>query len=263
MIQDAKDRFSGQEYSVAETVHMTGFSASAQFAGRFTLLYPSLVNAITIGGNGAYPLPEASYEGTELPYPLGIDNYESITGRAFDRNRWSAVTQYIYVGREDQPQPSEERDYYSISHVYEQEAVAVFGQNRVTERFPTTKSVYEAAAANATFRIYNGLGHETSDQTQNAIKNTHQQSLDSAAEWPTPTNLLLELPDPTPTPTETPTATPSDTPISTPGDTPSADTGEATTTGASGPGFGPLTAVTSLGGLGYLLARRFQQETEE
>lgn len=263
MIRDAKDRLADAGYSVASTVHMQGFSASAQFASRFAFLYPQLINTLTLGGNGAYPLPKATHEGAELPYPLGTANYESITGRAFDRERWAQITQYIYVGREDQPSSGNESDYYSISHAYEERAVSVFGKNRVTERFPTTQTAYEAVNADATFRIYDGLGHETSDQTQNAIKNTHQQSLDSAAEWPTPTNLLLELPDPTPTPTETPTATPSDTPISTPGDTPSADTGEATTTGASGPGFGPLTAVTSLGGLGYLLARRFQHKTEE
>lgn len=263
IIQGAKNRLAEAGYSVASTVHMQGFSASAQFASRFAFLYPQLINTITIGGNGVYPLPKATHEGVELPYPLGTANYESITGRAFDRERWSQMTQYIYVGREDQPSSSDEGDYYSISHAYEERAVDVFGQNRVTERFPTTRTAYEAVDANATFGIYDGLGHETSDQAREAVKNTHQQSLDAAADWPTPTDLLLATPTPTDTQTPVATATPTETSILTPTDTTLSDTGNPTTTGASSPGFGPVVTVASLGTLGYMLARQFQQDTEE
>jgi pimeloyl-ACP methyl ester carboxylesterase len=268
MIRDAKERLAAGGHSIASTVHIQGFSASAQFASRFAFLYPQLVNTIALGGNGAYPLPKATHEGTDLPYPLGTANYEAITGRAFDRGRWAQITQYIYLGREDQPSPNDESDYYSISGVYEEEAVQVFGQNRVTERFPTTRSAYEAVGANATFRIYDGLGHETSDETREAVMTTHQQSLDTAGDWPAPTNLLLEVPDTT----ATPSATPTPTAPSTPGETPRSKTvtestpanpGEQTTTGASGPGFGPLTTVTSLGTVGYLLGRRAREDTEK
>ncbi len=263
MIRDAKDRLAAGGRSIANTVHIQGFSASAQFASRFAFLYPQLVNTVALGGNGAYPLPKATHEGTDLPYPLGTANYEAITGRAFDRGRWAQITQYVYVGREDQPSPNDESDYYSISGVYEEEAVQVFGQNRVTERFPTTRSAYEGIGADATFRIYDGLGHETSNETREAVKTTHQRSLEAADDWPTPTNLVLEVPDTTATPTATTTPTDDSTPRSeTTAESTAANTGESTTTGDSGPGFGPLATVTSLWTVGYLLGRRAREGTE-
>jgi pimeloyl-ACP methyl ester carboxylesterase len=275
MIRDAKARLSEDGHSVASTVHMQGFSASAQFASRFAFLYPQLVNTLALGGNGAYPLPKATHEGTDLPYPLGTANYESITGRPFDRQRWADITQYIYVGREDQPSPDDETDYYSISGVYEEEAEQVYGQNRVTERLPTTRSAYEAAGANATFRVYDGLGHETSDETREAVRTTHRQSLDAADNRPAPTDLLLEVPGPA-TPTATPTqatatptasatarATPTPTQTPTTTDAGTTGAGEQSTAGGSGPGFGVASALSGLGGVAYLLSRRLRSDSDE
>lgn len=263
MIQDGKRRLAGAGYSVAPTIHMTGFSASAQFCSRFAFLHPSLVNTITIGGSGAFPLPKSSHNGVELPYPLGTADYEALTGREFDRDRWSEITQYIYVGREDQPTIDEE-GHYSISDVYEDRAFDVFGLNRVTERIPTTRAAYEAAGADATFRIYDGAGHEITDEMAEDTLNIHRDTLNTADDWSIPETLLVDIPDRTPTPTATPTPTQTSalTPTPTAIETGAVGTREPATTGDSGPGFGLPAMVTSLVAVGYLLARRVQQGNE-
>ncbi|WP_135662750.1 outer membrane protein assembly factor BamB family protein [Halorhabdus rudnickae] len=58
----------------------------------------------------------------------------------------------------------------------------------------------------------------------------------------------------TPTPTETPTQKPSQSPTQTATETPGQPATE--TTSVSGPGFGVVAALTSLGGAGYLLSSR-------
>lgn len=264
MVQDARDRLSGHGYPVANTIHMTGFSGAASFSARFAFLYPSLVNAITIGGSAAPPLPQSSVDGTQLPYPLGTADYETITGRAFDSDRWSDIAQYIYVGREDQPLPSnDQRGYYPVSYRYEDRAVAVFGENRVTERLPATESVYNDAGANATFRTYDGVGHRVTDEIVSDLQEFHSNNLDTANARAAPSDLIQA--DAGTTPTEPATAT--DT-TPTVGDTPTltTDSGSGateTSTSGSGPGFGATGAITGLGTGVYLLARRLQRNIEE
>jgi hypothetical protein len=268
MIADARERLSGDGYPVANTVHMTGFSSSAQFSARFAFLYPSLVNAITVGGNGAYPLPRASMDGVELPYPLGTADYPQITGREFDADRWRDIAQFVYVGREDQPLPeSDNRGYYPVSYRFEDAVVEVFGRNRVTERLPVTRSVYDAAGANATVRVYDGVGHRVSEEMFGDAQEFHRDNVDAAADRPAPGELLqTPAPEPTPTPTATPTTTPSptDTPTEVAAASSSTPTDATTTTaGGGGAGFGIPAAVTALGTGLVLLARRLRRAEGE
>lgn len=172
MLDDARERLAADGYSLSDRIHMNGFSASGQFSSRFAFLYPDRVGSISIGGNGAYPLPRESMDGTSLPYPLGTADYRTITGREFDRGRWTEIDQFIFVGQEDQPLPgTDSTGYYSISDRHAEKAVSVFGQNRVTERLPVTESVYQSVGATATFRVYEGVGHTmTQDMTADYLE---------------------------------------------------------------------------------------------
>lgn len=248
MIDDARVRLSEDGSSVASGIHMTGFSASAQFSARFSLLNPSLVDAISVGGNGAYPLPLESRNGVELRYPLGVADYDDVTGRAFDPEAWRNTSQYVFVGREDQPLPdTDERGYYPISYRYDEAAVDTFGENRVTERLPVTEAVYTAAGADATFRVYDGVGHTLTEEMAADTVQFHREVASVATD--------------TPTSTPTQTATPTDTPTPT-GHTPT-PTDAAGSSGTSTPGFGVPAAVAGLGTGVYLLARGLRRDTDE
>lgn len=264
MIQDAKGRLADDGYPVASTIHMTGFSASAHFSTRFALLYPSLINAVTVGGDGAHPLPRASIDGVELPYPLGIADYESVVGQSFDSGRWSEIAQYIYVGREDQPLPdTDRRSYWPISPRYEERAVEVFGENRVTERLPVTRSVYEDAGADATFRIYDGVGHRLTGEIIDDVRGFHRDRRGTADDWPEPTDLPFSVAEAAATPTSTSTSTPTPTEMATETATPTPTTssGDATTA-SSTPGFGLPAALVGLGSAAYLFGRRSRDGDE-
>lgn len=177
MVEDARQRLADEAYPLSEGIHMEGFSASGSFSTRFALLYPEQVGAMSLGGGGARPLPLDSRDDVALPYPLGTADYGEWTDRSFDRESWAEIDQYIWVGQEDQPLPeTDRRSYYPISVEYQERAEAVYGINRVTERFPVTRSVYDEAGTNATFTIYEGVGHRITREIANDIVQFHRQA---------------------------------------------------------------------------------------
>lgn len=174
MVEDARERLGSEPYPISEVLHMNGFSSSGSFSSRFAFLYPDRVASMSLGGGGARPLPLESRDGVTLPYPLGIADYGDWVDHEFDREAWTAIDQYIYVGQEDQPLPeTDQRGYYPISPRYQEQAEAVYGKNRVTERFPVTRTVYDEAGANATFKIYEGIGHTVNGDIAEDIARFH------------------------------------------------------------------------------------------
>ncbi|MFW6357024.1 MAG: hypothetical protein ACOC2Y_09915 [Spirochaetota bacterium] len=103
MINDVRE-YLGEAHGIRlpGQVLLSGFSASGTFVNRFTVLHPDRVRAVACGGVNAIPiLPVSSYEGTRLPYHIGIADLESITGREFDLAAWQRVSQYVYMGELD------------------------------------------------------------------------------------------------------------------------------------------------------------------
>ena len=175
MIEDAKNRLAAEPYPVADKIHMSGFSASTTFSNRFAFLYPDMVRTLTTGGSCVLPVPTNSINGTSLPYPLGTADYTQLTNKEFDEESWANIDRYIYVGREDQPLPgTDSRSYYYGSGRYTDTAESVFGINRVTERFPFVKSQYTEASDQATFEIYDGVGHRISQAMEDTLTTFHQ-----------------------------------------------------------------------------------------
>jgi len=175
MIADAKARLESEPYPVADKIHMSGFSASTTFSNRFAFLYPDKVRTLTTGGSSVLPIPKAGVNGTSLPYPLGTADYTELTGKEFDIDSWGNIDRYIYVGREDQPLPStDSTSYFYGSGRYQNTVESVFGVNRVTERFQFVKSQYADISDHATFEIFDGVGHEISQQMEDSLTSFHQ-----------------------------------------------------------------------------------------
>ncbi len=79
--------------TVREKIFLNGYSSSGVFAQRFSLLHPDIVDTVCIGGaSGSIPIPTE-----KLAYPLGIANYESLTGREFDLESYSKIKFRYYV----------------------------------------------------------------------------------------------------------------------------------------------------------------------
>ena len=79
---------------VSDKIFLNGYSSSGVFAQRFALLHPNVVETACIGGaSGSIPVPTK-----DLSYPLGIADYEQLTGRTFDFEKYSKIKFRYYVG---------------------------------------------------------------------------------------------------------------------------------------------------------------------
>ena len=99
MIEDAKKIITGLSgKKVPEKIILNGYSASGVFAQRFALLHPELVSAACIGGAiGTMPLPLEQHQGKEIAYPLGIADYEKLTGKPFNIEAYKKIKFTYYV----------------------------------------------------------------------------------------------------------------------------------------------------------------------
>lgn len=247
MIDDAQARLADEPYLVANQVHMEGFSGAGTFTSRFAFLHPDLVSTISIGGTGAAPLPHETLDGTRLPYPLGTADYEELMGREFNKEAWVDIDQFFFNGQEDQPLPdTDPRSYYGISLRHEDTAVEVFGENRITERLPTTLSVYDEAGANVSSTVYEGVGHLVNGEMLDDIVAFHGEHS------PAESNDSAEVSEASGGQNET-VSNVSTTDTETSNESTPTQEGETST---DVPGFGVLHAITAAGGLVYLIKQR-------
>jgi hypothetical protein len=177
MIEHARERLGGRGYPVSdEGVMMNGFSASGNFVDRFTVLHPEEVISVTAGGlNGMALLPHEQYESRELPYHVGIANTEELIGENPDVDALSEVNQLLYMGEEDTNDTIPFDDAWTDDDL-RQLALDVYGEDMITERFPTCQQAYQDAGIEAQFRIYEDAGHTPRPATSDIFE-FHRRSL--------------------------------------------------------------------------------------
>ncbi len=176
MISDARGRLASQGRPVAEKVLMTGFSASGSFANRFTAMHPEHVQAVAAGGlNGILILPVESLGGRALPYPLGVADLAPASGRAFDAATWRNVPQFLYMGALDDNDAVQFDDGYSAA----EKAIvdAVIGAKMQPDRWELCQRIYREAGADATFRTFKDVGHFTTREVNEEIRDFFRAQL--------------------------------------------------------------------------------------
>ncbi|WP_218092908.1 S-layer homology domain-containing protein [Paenibacillus solanacearum] len=153
MIRDAQQRITERGLKVEQKVFMNGFSASAKFVERFSVLHPEEVRALTIGGvSGFSMIPAAEWEGTKLPYPIGTADQQSFTGHPFDLVAYNKVSRYIYMGELD------DNDYFQSNDPTDL-VNRLFGRRMMPERWNKTQTVLAKLGSTAQFVTYPKLGH--------------------------------------------------------------------------------------------------------
>lgn len=109
---------------VKDKIFLNGYSSSGVFAQRFALLHPDIIETACIGGaSGSIPIPT-----DDFAYPLGIADYESLTGEKFDLESYSNIKFRYYVGEFEtqnksnsriddfgQPAPMHDMSYFNRS----------------------------------------------------------------------------------------------------------------------------------------------------
>ena len=90
---------------VKDRIFLNGYSSSGVFAQRFALLHPDMIETACIGGaSGSIPIPTDKFA-----YPLGIADYESLTGRKFDLESYLKIKFKYYVGELETQNKSDSR----------------------------------------------------------------------------------------------------------------------------------------------------------
>ena len=102
MIDDARS-FIAAEFGVEleEKVLLAGFSMSAEFAGRFTVMHPDRVRAAAYGGTSfmhILPYTRDAAKRVDLIYPIGVSDIARISGRGFDREAYLKVPRLLTMG---------------------------------------------------------------------------------------------------------------------------------------------------------------------
>jgi len=157
MIDDATDRLSRQGWTVDRKVLMMGFSASAMFVNRFSVLHPERVLAAVVGSPGGWPIaPVSSWEGQTLRYPIGVADVQELTGESFDLEAFRRVQMLFFIGSRDTNDSVPFRDSYDDED--RPLMFNLFGGTPV-ERWDDAEAIYASIGADAEFRMYPGVGH--------------------------------------------------------------------------------------------------------
>lgn len=91
--------------NVKDKIFLNGYSSSGVFAQRFSMLHPEIVETVCIGGaSGSIPIPTE-----KLAYPIGIADYEFLTGNIFDFESYSEIKFRYYVGEYETQNKSDSR----------------------------------------------------------------------------------------------------------------------------------------------------------
>ena len=286
MIEDASSRLEDNGYNITTEIHMDGFSSDGHFANRFTMLHPERINAASYGGIGQLILPKTTIDddvpavgdpqwdemkypiGTdeeELPYPIGVANFEALTGSSFNEEAWFNTPQYIYIGDEDNPDPDpRSSSYRSFYNLYDDEAQQIhpsersyampdlvkdiYGLERFEERFEVSRAVYENVGGATEFTMYEGYGHTDEPAIEDLVEfdnNEIQNAYGPIAKSEDTTSREGE---------ELKTS-----------DNPADDSGGNKTasnpTNEESPGFGFGIALSGIVGAGYIVKRRFESDT--
>jgi hypothetical protein len=170
MIVDARERLKSRGHIVSEKVFMMGFSASGAFTSRFTAIHPDIIMAAAPGSPGGWPIaPVTTWEGIQYRYPIGVSNFQAITGKPFDLATFRKVPQFIYVGEVDR------NDAFDLRGFPEEDAMAVCNllnceeNTLIAERWPVAEEIYASINSVAEFRVYPGVAHAITDQMYSDI----------------------------------------------------------------------------------------------
>jgi pimeloyl-ACP methyl ester carboxylesterase len=157
-------------YDVQERVFVEGHSIGGMFANRYALLHPERIQAIAAGApGGVLTLPESTYDGVEMIWPVGISDFTSLTGYEFNRDAYRQVSQFLYIGSLD-----DNTTLWGTGELWQTQAQIDFIHNSFGDTPPTileNQSVYlRDLGYDITFKAYAGIGHSyTNDMIEDYL----------------------------------------------------------------------------------------------
>ncbi|MFO8023226.1 MAG: GNAT family N-acetyltransferase [Perlabentimonas sp.] len=171
MFNDARTKLKSKDIETNDRMLLVGFSASASFANRFTLLHPNRVFSLAAGGlNGLLMLPSGTVNGQTLNFPLGTNDFEMVTGNKFQIDLFKKVPQFYFMGELDENDAIPYRDAYSPN---ESETIysLIGSEEMLPKRWDFCKKTYQDVGVNAKIKTYKKIGHEQPLQVKKDVVN--------------------------------------------------------------------------------------------
>jgi dienelactone hydrolase len=168
MIDDARTRLAKDKLKFDKKVLISGFSASGMFTNRFTFLHPDRVKAAAIGSPGGWAIaPVADYKEKTLRYPIGVNDFKTVSGKKLDLAKLRKVPLFIFIGDQD------DNDSVIFGDSYEDAdkdlIFELFGKTPV-ERWEISKTLYSEAKLNAEFKLYPNVKHTVTIEMRDDIR---------------------------------------------------------------------------------------------
>ncbi len=163
IIENFKQVFSNASYKYDEKVYIGGFSNGGLQANRFSILHPNQIAATAIGAAGGYIYPLDSLNETELIYPVGISDVESIVGTNYNLNQFKSIPHLIFIGENDVNPENDPVGLGDFDAEYLDFINSNFGSNQL-ERAENYSIYLSSIGMNCQFDKYIGLGHEYNNE---------------------------------------------------------------------------------------------------
>lgn len=180
MFNDARTRLKRKDIETNNRMLLVGFSASASFANRFTLLHPNRVFSVAAGGlNGLLMLPSDTVKGKTLDFPIGTNDFELLTGKQFQTNLFKKVPQFYFMGELDENDAIPYRDAYNPN---ESETIynLIGSDEMLPKRWEFCKAFYQDVGVNAKIKTYKKIGHEQPLQVKKDLVNFFRKEISQA-----------------------------------------------------------------------------------
>lgn len=170
MIQDAIQVMQDKNIPVKNQVIMDGYSASGAFTDRFSTLYPDLVKIVVTGATiPKVILPLKEYQKEVLNYPIGIADFEEITGSPFDIEKHNKVARLIYMGELETEEHNTVHFLDCYSEFEQKQMIRLFGEP-ILERAYKNISLYRDTGGKALFVFDKWTGHSSTYEMNEYIQ---------------------------------------------------------------------------------------------
>jgi len=160
IVLDAQERLNSGSWDLEEEIFVAGFSASGEYASRYTTIFPEQVKAMFAGGMFLPIIPADSYGGHDLIYQVGISDYEQLFGRPFDIVEYNEVAKMFYMGAKETIDAIGGSDTFTNDHrdiIYD-----IFGEISINDRWFNAQDVFYEMGGDALFVTDKTQGHSVS-----------------------------------------------------------------------------------------------------
>ena len=141
--------FLKEEYGleVFDELIFYGGSSSADWAHHFSLIHPERVTAMSYGASSTgIMMPVEEYNGQELDFRYGLNDFEETVGKPFDLDNYRDVSKFFYLG---------EYEHVGGFHHFMEKPT-----DMIRDIIPRYEQIFDDLDIKGQFAIYNATAHE-------------------------------------------------------------------------------------------------------